>query len=203
MIFCARVPLHAIAACYTIPATREPSRCDPMCGLCHPVSRLGPAESAGWPRSAFAFVLAADRSPLPSGPGLQVERPELVNAEHDRRVAGVRDHVPAGDRAQVLDPRLLRRVPRVFRRLPGFQALKGDALLAEQHPQPLVADVVDHPSATRNSASLARLQVENGRSYSAGFALAIFLVSRRCARVNFGGRPHLCISGTASRTRRR
>jgi hypothetical protein len=27
----------------------------------------------------------------------------------------------------------------------GFQALKGDALLAEQDPQSLVADVVDHP----------------------------------------------------------
>src|SRR5215467_2276064 len=47
------------------------------------------------------------------------------------------------------------------------------------------------PSATRNSASLARLHVENGRSYSAGLAFAIFLISRRWAKVNFGGRPPL------------
>jgi hypothetical protein len=45
------------------------------------------------------------------------------------------------------------------------------------------------PSATRKSASLDRLQAENGRSYSAGFALAVFLISRRWTRVNFGGRP--------------
>jgi hypothetical protein len=47
------------------------------------------------------------------------------------------------------------------------------------------------PSATRKSASFARLQVENGRSCSAGFDLAIFLISRRCGRVNFGGCPPL------------
>jgi hypothetical protein len=45
----------------------------------------------------------------------------------------------------VLDPRLLLRIARVFGGLPGFQALKGNALLAEQDPQALVADVVDHP----------------------------------------------------------
>ncbi|WP_261327479.1 hypothetical protein [Modestobacter marinus] len=46
-----------------------------------------------------------------------------------------------------------------------FQVLtarKGDALLAEQHAQALVGDVLDHPSATRKSASFDRLQVENG-----------------------------------------
>ena len=45
------------------------------------------------------------------------------------------------------------------------------------------------PSATKNSASLDRLQVENGRSWSAGRDLAIFLISRRCGNVNFGGCP--------------
>src|ERR1700730_955580 len=45
------------------------------------------------------------------------------------------------------------------------------------------------PSATRKSASLARLQVENGRSCSAGLDLAIFLISRRWPRVNFGAWP--------------
>jgi hypothetical protein len=45
------------------------------------------------------------------------------------------------------------------------------------------------PSATRNSASLARLQVEKGRSWSTGRLSAIFLISLRSGRVNFGGRP--------------
>jgi hypothetical protein len=62
----------------------------------------------------------------------------------------------------MVDPGLLRRIVQVFGALPGFQALKGDALLAEQGAQALVADVLDHPSATRNSASFDRLQVENG-----------------------------------------
>src|SRR6266487_6383260 len=45
------------------------------------------------------------------------------------------------------------------------------------------------PSATRKSASLARLQVENGRPCSAGLDLAIFLTSRCSGRVNVAGRP--------------
>ncbi|WSR37816.1 class A beta-lactamase-related serine hydrolase [Kitasatospora purpeofusca] len=39
------------------------------------------------------------------------------------------------------------------RGLPGLHASKGGALLAEQNPQALVADVVDHPSATTKSAA--------------------------------------------------
>ncbi len=45
------------------------------------------------------------------------------------------------------------------------------------------------PSATRKSASLVRLQVENGRSCSGGLDLAIFLISRRSGNVNVFGRP--------------
>jgi hypothetical protein len=44
--------------------------------------------------------------------------------------------------------------------LPGLQALKRHALLTEQHPKPLMADVVDHPSATRKSASLVNDHAE-------------------------------------------
>lgn len=40
------------------------------------------------------------------------------------------------------------------------------------------------PSATRKSAGLARLQVENGGPCSAGLDFAIFLVSRRSGSVN-------------------
>jgi hypothetical protein len=45
------------------------------------------------------------------------------------------------------------------------------------------------PSATRKSASLARLHRENGSPCSAGLDLAIFLISRRWASVNTGGCP--------------
>jgi hypothetical protein len=41
--------------------------------------------------------------------------------------------------------------------------LKGDLLLADQVTQALRADVVDDPAPTRNLASLAKLQLENGR----------------------------------------
>ena len=62
------------------------------------------------------------------------------------------------------------------------QALKADALLAEQDPQALVADVIDHPLGHQELGRLARLQVENGRSCSAGLDLAISLISRRWAQ---------------------
>ncbi|MBO3682791.1 hypothetical protein J5X86_49170 [Streptomyces sp. NEAU-YJ-81] len=54
-----------------------------------------------------------------------------------------------------------------------------------------MADVVDHPSATRKSASLVRLQMENGRSCSGGSDFAIFLISRRSGSVNVLGWPPL------------
>ena len=100
------------------------------------------------PRTRFPaglFALAADRGPLPSRARLQVEGPEFIHAKDDLRVAVRRGDLPVGDRVQLLDPGLLLRVLRVLGGLPGFQALKGDALLAEQDPQALVADVIDHP----------------------------------------------------------
>ena len=48
-----------------------------------------------------------------------------------------------------------------------------------QDPQPSWLMSSTTPSATRKSASLARLQVENGRSCSAGLDLASFLIFRR------------------------
>ena len=47
------------------------------------------------------------------------------------------------------------------------------------------------PSVTRKSASLDKLHAENGRPCSAGLDVAIFLISRRWRRVNFGGWPPL------------
>jgi hypothetical protein len=45
------------------------------------------------------------------------------------------------------------------------------------------------PSATRNSASLARLQVENGNPWSSGRDRAIFYICWRWGKLNVGGRP--------------
>jgi hypothetical protein len=76
---------------------------------------------------------------------LEVERPEFVHAEDHLRLAGLGGDLTVSDGIQMLDPGLLHCIVRVFGCLPGFQPLKGDALLAEQGAQALVADVVDHP----------------------------------------------------------
>src|ERR1039457_2092427 len=88
-------------------------------GRAHP----GPRRPAGF------LALTADRSPLPARARLQVQRPELIDAEDHLRVAALRGHLAVGDRVQLLDPRLLRRVARVPGSLPGLYPLKGDALL--------------------------------------------------------------------------
>ena len=56
----------------------------------------------------------------------------------------------------MLNQGLLYRVIGVFGDLPGPQPLKADALLAEQHPQPLVADVVDHPLSHQEVGQLGQ-----------------------------------------------
>lgn len=90
-------------------------------------------------------MLASAFGPLPSGVGHQVERAELVHAEDDFGLAVLGYDLAVGDCIEVLDAGLLGRVVRVTGGLPGLQALKGDAFLAEQDAQALVADVVDHP----------------------------------------------------------
>jgi hypothetical protein len=82
---------------------------------------------------------------MPARVGLEVQRPELVHAEDHLRFAGFGGDLAAGDRIQVLNPGFLHRVVRVGGGFPGFQPLKGDALLAEQHAQALMGDVIDHP----------------------------------------------------------
>jgi hypothetical protein len=124
---------------------------------------VGGAHPPPWCAPGF-FALAADRGPLPARMGLEVQRPEFIDAEDHFRVAGLWAHLAAGDRVQMLDPGLLRRIRGVLGGFPGFQALKGGALLAEQRPQALMADAAATPSATTNSPSLDKLQVENGRS---------------------------------------
>jgi hypothetical protein len=132
-----------------------------------------PAPARLWPATPAA-------GPLAARVGLEVERPELVDADDHLRVA-VQDVLGAVHQAvQVQHAVLLGLVVGVARLLPGLQALKRHPLLAEQEPQALVADVVDHPLGD---------QVENGRSWSCGRLSASFLIRWRWARVNVGGRP--------------
>jgi hypothetical protein len=97
----------------------------------------------------------------------------------------------AGDGAQVLDAGFLGLVARVFGRLPGLYRWKVTPSSRSSVRRPSWEMSPASPSATRKSASLARLQAENGRPWSTGRDLAIFLISRRWPRVNFGGWPPL------------
>src|SRR5258708_28245972 len=53
------------------------------------------------------------------------------------------------------------------------------------------ADVVPRPLRDQEAGGVGHLHVENGGSGSTGLDLAIFLISRRCPRVNLGARPPL------------
>jgi hypothetical protein len=70
---------------------------------------------------------------------------ELVEAEHYGGVDGAGFDLPVGDRVQLQDAVLLGFVVGVGGLFPGFDHLKGDALLAEQKAQAFMADVIDHP----------------------------------------------------------
>ncbi len=126
----------------------------------------GPATSASW----FFGPLALDdpRCPLLARPGQEVERAELVHADDDARIALLRFCLAIGNLIELEHPVLLGLEVGVVGLLVGLDHLKRDTLLAEEHAQTLVTDVVNAPSATRNSASFGQAQVEKGRSWSTG-----------------------------------
>jgi hypothetical protein len=88
--------------------------------------------------------------------GLEVQGPEFVDAEDHLWFAGFGGDLAVGDGIQVLDAGFLHRVVRVGGGFPGFQPLKGDAFLAEQHAQALMGDVVDHPLCHQELAQLGQ-----------------------------------------------
>ena len=151
------------------------------------------------PGSLFLPLTAAHCRP---GCGCRFSGPNSSTQKITSGSPGSGIDLAVGDRIQVLDPGLLHRVVRVGGGLPGFQPLKGDALLTEQHPQALMADVVDHPLSDQELRQLRQAPGRKRQAMLGGLDLAIFLTSRRCGRVNLGGRPP-GTSGTASRTRRR
>ena len=97
------------------------------------------------PRLIDVAFAGSDRRPLLARMGLQVERSELVHAEHHRRIPWPRFGTAVGDRVELEDPVLLRFEVGVVGLLEGLDHLKRHALLAEQSAQALMADVVDHP----------------------------------------------------------
>jgi hypothetical protein len=96
--------------------------------------------------------------------GLEVERTELVHAEDDFGLTGLGYDLAVGDRVEVLDPGFLGLVVGVAGDLPGLHALKGDALLAEQDPKALVADVVDHPLDDQEVGQLGQAPSREGQA---------------------------------------
>ena len=89
-------------------------------------------------RRADPLGLGSGRPALAAGLRLQVQRPELVEADHDR-LAGL------GERVELDDPVALGLEIRVVGALPGSHRLKADTLVVQQLPQPFVGDVHDHP----------------------------------------------------------
>ena len=120
--------------------------------------------AAGSGLAVGVLVLAAAFGPLPPGMGLEVERTELVHAEDDFGLTGLGYDLAVGDRVEVLDPGFLGLVVGVAGDLPGLHALKGDALLAEQDPKALVADVVDHPLDDQEVGQLGQAPSREGQA---------------------------------------
>ena len=108
-----------------------------------------------------------------------------------------------GDGVQVLDAGLLRRVAGVFGGLPGFQALKGDALLAEQPPQALVADVVDHPLSDQELGQLGQAPGGKRQVMVSGPELGQLFDLPPLGEGELRRAGRLCTWGTAIRTRQR
>ena len=94
------------------------------------------------------------RCPLLARVRLQIERPELVDTDHHRRIGCTRLGGAVGDCVELEDPVLLRFEVRVVGLLPGLDHLKRHALLTEQSPKALMADVVDHPLSDQELGQL-------------------------------------------------
>jgi len=136
-------------------------------------------------------VLASAFGPLPSGVGYQIERSELVHAEDDFGLFPFGYDLAVGNRVEVFDAGLLGRVVGITGGLPGLQALKGDAFLAEQDAQALVADVVDHPLRDQEVRQLRQAPGGKRQVVLGRLGLGDLLDSRRSGSVNVFGRPPL------------
>lgn len=84
---------------------------------------------------------------------LEIQRPELVQAEHRLGFTVLGYDLADGDRVQELDAGFLGRIVRVAENL---HALKGDTFPAEQDAQALVADVINHPLSDQEVGHLGQ-----------------------------------------------
>jgi len=119
-----------------------------------------PAATAGW---ALAAASGSDRGPLLARVGLEVEGAELVEADHDSGVRFPRLGGAIGDGVQLEDPVLLGLEVRIVALLPGLDHLKRHALLSEQDPEALMADVVDHPLGDQELCQLGQAPGREGQ----------------------------------------
>jgi hypothetical protein len=119
---------------------------------------------------------------------LEVEGPELVVADDDLGITLVGLGFPVGDVVELENPVPLHLEVGVVGLLPGLYGLKGDTLLAEKRPESLMADVVDHPLSHKVLGQLRERPGGKGLVV-VGRPRAIFLMARRSATVNLGGRP--------------
>jgi hypothetical protein len=90
--------------------------------------------------------------------------PNSYKAEHDFGLAFLGYDLAVGDRVEVLDAGLLGGIVGVTGDLPSLYALKRDALLAEQDPKALVADVVDHPLGDQEVGQLGQAPGREGKA---------------------------------------
>jgi len=120
---------------------------------------------------------------------LQVQGAELVQADHSLRLAVLGYDLAVGDGVQVLDAGLLRGVVRIAGGLPGLYALKRDSLLAEQDPQALVADVVDHPLGDQEVGQLGQAPGRERQAVLGRLGLGDLLDLPASGRLKVLGRP--------------
>ena len=113
--------------------------------------------------------------------GLEVQGPELVEAEHPaaRGRMGV----------EIEDAVLLGLEVGVGRGLPGLVVEEADAVLMQDAPELAAADGRHDPARSRWVRSLVRLQEVKGAPRSAGRARATFTIAARCSASIRRGRP--------------
>ena len=123
--------------------------------VAHTVRPVVGRPPAATPRLIDIAWPGRDRCPLAAGMRLQVQWPELVDADDHRRIIIARLHMAIRDRVELEDPVLLRFEVRIVGLFERLDHLKRHALLTEQNPKALMADVVDHPLSDQELSQLA------------------------------------------------
>jgi hypothetical protein len=132
--------------------------------------------------SSDSLGLGAGCPAAAAGLGLQVQRPELIKADHDL-LAGL------GKLIQLDDPVTLGLESRVGGALPRSHGLKPDVLLQGGADAALVGDVRDHPLGDKVVRELGQAPGRKRLVEVLGSLSAIRLISWRFGSVKVCGRP--------------